>query len=290
MHNLLLHPHTERKLNDAINRRVHALLIVAPEGSGKRCMLQALAAEILGTVPDKLQNEARFFGIYPETTSVSIEQIRAIQHFLTLKTTGRGDIRRVIAIESADTMSREAQNALLKTLEEPPTDTMIIMGVSQAEAILPTIYSRVQTISVTPPTKHQAVEYFKTSDTTQEQIERLYDISGGAMGLLTSLVREDTSTTLVNSIDLAKKLLAMSQFERLTYVDELSKQKEETTLLLLAFKRIFSAALLQTAQGSLGSRAVSAWHARLAVVVAAEEKMQHKANAKLLLTDIFMAL
>lgn len=290
MAELLLHPQTDKKLASALQHHTHALLLIAPHGAGKGSVLHKLTADILGVTPEKLENEGRYLRIEPDGKSVTIDQVRSLQHFLTLKTTGTAQIRRVITIEQADTMTRDAQNALLKTLEEPPADTMIILSAAQAEDILPTIHSRAQTITLTPPTKQQVVAYFTEQGATIEHVERLYDISGGHMGLLSSLIAEDTENSLIQAIEAAKQLLRKSTFERLALVDALSKQKDETVVLLTALKRMCRAALEQAAHKDERSATTKAWHSRLQAVLAAEEALGRNANLKLLLTDLFLAL
>ena len=58
--------------------------------------------------------------------------------------------RRIAVIDDAQTMSREAANALLKTLEEPPPGSVLFLITSSADAILPTIRSRCQPVTFAP--------------------------------------------------------------------------------------------------------------------------------------------
>ena len=78
--------------------------------------------------------------------SHGIESIREIIHYLTLQTAGTNENRGVI-INDAHLMTEPAQNAFLKTLEEPPKDTIIILTAPREELLLPTILSRCVLIS-----------------------------------------------------------------------------------------------------------------------------------------------
>ena len=77
--------------------------------------------------------------VVPDGKQIKIDQIREVSEYAYLKPTGR---RKVIVIDEAEKMNPQAQNALLKTLEEPPPDTLFILITSDKEKLLPTIRSR----------------------------------------------------------------------------------------------------------------------------------------------------
>lgn len=79
--------------------------------------------------------------IIASETSIGIEDVRQIQAFLSNKP--MGDKNRVYLLQ-AETLTIPAQNALLKTLEEPPGDSEIYLVTDQPEQLLPTVLSRVQ--------------------------------------------------------------------------------------------------------------------------------------------------
>lgn len=82
---------------------------------------------------------------------LGIEQARKIKQHLLLKPfQAKG---KVIVIEDAAALTTEAQNALLKTLEEPPPQTVVLLGVASESELLPTILSRCQIINLTHDTK-----------------------------------------------------------------------------------------------------------------------------------------
>jgi hypothetical protein len=77
------------------------------------------------------------------SASIGIDQIRTLQHRLSLKPlAGKG--QKIALIQEAQNLTPEAQNALLKTLEEPPKQTQIILTVPNSESLLPTVVSRCQ--------------------------------------------------------------------------------------------------------------------------------------------------
>lgn len=136
-------------------RLAHAYLFAGPEGVGKRLMALAVARALFclegngcGECPAcrKLAhcNHPDLHVLEPDGNSIKIEQVRAIQRDLSLRPVeGR---RKVCLIEAAETMTTAAGNALLKTLEEPRGDTLLILLSSQPQRLLETIRSRCQVL------------------------------------------------------------------------------------------------------------------------------------------------
>jgi len=283
---LLLHSATERAVTDFIGAPSHALLISGQTGAGKGSLAAHIASSLLHIDTSKLQDYPYIHWLHDAEKGVSIEQIRAAQTFMQLKTPGDQAIRRVLIVEQGDTMSTEAQNAFLKLLEEPPADTLIILTASSPNGLLPTIHSRVQSIRVLPVSLEQSKEYY-ASDFTPPAIQKAYFLSEGYMGLLTALLKEDTDHELVAQIAIAKDVLAANTFDRLALVDTLSKQKN-VRLLLLALERVSHASLAQAIRAD--SPAVSRWTGRLKTIVQAERDMTHNPSSKLLLTNLMLNL
>lgn len=77
---------------------------------------------------------------------LGIEQAREIKEFLSLKPY-QGN-RRAVVLIGAENLTDAAQNALLKTLEEPPENTVLILGVTSEDQLLPTVLSRCRVINL----------------------------------------------------------------------------------------------------------------------------------------------
>lgn len=126
------------------NRLAHAYLICGASGSGKRQLAAELASLVNGTdSKDVFDTKAReIFVAEPESKSrrIVIEQVRELEHALQMRAvTGR---RKVAIISDADRLQPQAANAFLKTLEEPPKDSMLILLSALPEALPDTILSR----------------------------------------------------------------------------------------------------------------------------------------------------
>ena len=134
-----------------------SLIFAGPDGVGKRMAAVALAqllnclkptaTDACGTCPacKRIARgvHADVLTIEPgETGSIKVDQVRdAIERAAYRPFEGR---RRVVIVDEADAMVIEAQNALLKTLEEPPASSMFILVTSRPDLLLPTVLSRCQ--------------------------------------------------------------------------------------------------------------------------------------------------
>jgi DNA polymerase-3 subunit delta' len=126
------------------DRLAHAYLITGGNSSSKERLAAELASLVNGTPPaDVFSAKAReIFVARPESKSRRIvtAQIRELEHALQMRTAdGR---RKVVIIRDADRLQTEAANAFLKTLEEPPKDSLLLLLTSLPEALPETVLSR----------------------------------------------------------------------------------------------------------------------------------------------------
>lgn len=143
------------------NTLAHAFLFHGPDGIGKKRTALTLAAYLncrnrpLANINDscghcssckKLQtgNHPDLLHIEPDGAMIKIKQIRALKQALTYPPFEAP--YRVVILEDVHTMRREAANSMLKTLEEPPPDNILILTAESSGNLLPTIVSRCQKI------------------------------------------------------------------------------------------------------------------------------------------------
>ncbi len=152
---ILGHEHQKEVLRRGLasGRIAHAYLFSGPEGIGKRLMAMALARAIVCLEQRGCghcqacrkidhQNHPDLHILEPDGSSIKIEQVRGFQRELTLKPLEAQ--RKICLIEQAETMTVGAANALLKTLEEPRGDSLLILLSAQPNRLLATIRSRCQ--------------------------------------------------------------------------------------------------------------------------------------------------
>jgi len=155
------------------NRLAHAYLISGPPGSGKQQLAADLASLVNGTpVVDVFSAKAReIFVARPESKSrrIVIEQIRDLEHALQMRATNAR--RKVAIISDADRLQPQAANAFLKTLEEPPKDSLLLLLSALPEALPETILSRCITIPLARDGQLQA------SDEEKKLVKLLQQVS-----------------------------------------------------------------------------------------------------------------
>lgn len=120
----------------------HAYLISGPIGSGKRDFALDLAAMVTGRPIAEVLSAPDVHTAEPESKlrRIVVEQVRELEQALQLKASGRG--RKVAILFEADRLQPQASNAFLKTLEEPPSNSLLLLVSSHPEMLLDTIRSR----------------------------------------------------------------------------------------------------------------------------------------------------
>ncbi len=137
---LLYNPATKRALDSFVAAPSHAVVLAGPKGAGKRAIANELASCLLGLTADGLTKYPYFY-IVTSDKAVSIDDVRTIEQNLRLRVPRPDAVSRVVMIEGAQTMGHEAQNALLKTLEEPPASTVLILIATTVQSYFCTLKS-----------------------------------------------------------------------------------------------------------------------------------------------------
>ncbi|WP_159888055.1 DNA polymerase III subunit delta' [Paenibacillus puerhi] len=139
----------------------HAYIFTGPAGSGRRAMAKAFAMALYCKVlPDdacgeclecrKVEhgNHPDLHWVVPDGASIKIEQIRELQKQFAYRSTASGI--KMYVLESADRMTTQAANSLLKFLEEPASQVVAVLITDNGQALLPTIRSRSQWVPFLP--------------------------------------------------------------------------------------------------------------------------------------------
>jgi DNA polymerase-3 subunit delta' len=202
-------------------RIVHAYLFTGPAGIGKKTMgslfAQALLCTNRGEKPCYVCSTCRQFasGNHPDVfwvrrpedkTGIVVDQIRALQAAIKVKTYQAG--KRICFIEQAHLLTQQAQNAFLKTLEEPPPDTLFFLLAENTNTLLPTILSRCQNFRVGSLSKEEIIELLKRRLSISEKEGGLIAVlSQGNPGKALALAEDENFRTnreiLIKGLSLA---------------------------------------------------------------------------------------
>ncbi len=153
----------------ARGRMPHAIMLLGPVGVGKRCLAAWLAKRHLGTAaatsipcfPAEVPELAdlRWLTIPEDKAAIGIEAVRELIADLSLTSyAGRG---KAAVIEPADSMTASAANSLLKTLEEPTGNALLILVVDRAGRLPATIASRCQRVEIALPTVPESLAWLE---------------------------------------------------------------------------------------------------------------------------------
>ena len=284
---IVLHPSAAGSLDTLLTAPAHAVLLGGPAGNGKTHIAESVAAQLLGVAETTLQNHGYYRVIAPKTDSISIEQIRELIGFFRLKVPGTAAIKRVAIIRDAETMGTEAQNALLKLLEEPPADSVLILTSSQPERLLTTIRSRAQLVHIPAPEQAELQKHFSAAGHSEAAIKAALLRSGNNAAEAQRLL-ETGSDTPDTAINLVKQALGGTSYDRMLLVDTMAKQKDQAQSFVDTLATVAMASL-EAAAGK-GATSVKRWQEVLQAAHTAQDALSRSGNTKLVLTELMLTL
>lgn len=188
----------------------HALLLAGPKGIGKARLALALSRLLLCSAPSGGLNcgechacrlsatgshgDLRWLQPEDKSRVIKIDQVRAAVAFANQ--TANFGLRKVLVFCPADSMNTNAANALLKSLEEPPADTHLILSCDRLHGVPATIRSRCQIVKLAQPADAASITWLDTLTGDPEQSQQLLQIAGGRPLLAEQLYREDSAADL----------------------------------------------------------------------------------------------
>lgn len=195
--NLLGNDKIKRELLDVVRSGnvSHSYMFVGEEGLGKCLFALDFAKLILCMSENKLecnncescvkfssQNHPDFIKVEPDGNSIKIAQMREMQENIYQKPIVSS--KKVFIINNAEKMTQEAQNSLLKTLEEPPSYIVIILIVSNENLLLNTIKSRCLKLNFQNIEKTEILKYLESNNLSQEFTDNMINLCNGSIGKL----------------------------------------------------------------------------------------------------------
>lgn len=212
------------------NRIAHSYLINGPEGTGKSIFALHMAAMLLCTGskppcvdPCGVCNSCKKIekAIHPDVKiiasnkkTIGVNDIRNLIDEVSIKPY-EGE-KKIIIIKNADSITPEGQNALLKTLEDPPNDVFIIMLVQYIESMLPTILSRCQVLRFGRVPMQEIVDYLNNKGFPREEASVAASLSDGIPGRALALLDNKYISLRRQTIEVANKIIRadpLSAFE-----------------------------------------------------------------------------
>ncbi|MDX6651260.1 MAG: polymerase subunit delta [Solirubrobacterales bacterium] len=194
-------PHAAKALAGGLaSGALHAYLFHGPRGTGKRAAARAFAAELLAQGsedPDSARRRALadpsphpdLVWLRPAGSQHLVGDVREqVIHAAALRPF-EGE-RRVFVIESADAMQEESQNALLKTLEEPPSFAHLLLLSAEPELIAETVRSRCQPIAFAPLSPEAVERRLAGADAGSDERRAVARLSGGDADLAALLLSD----------------------------------------------------------------------------------------------------
>lgn len=185
-------------------RLSHAYLLVGPRHVGKMTLAADLARALncesqqrpcgecsqCHRITHGKHADVQVVGLHPEKKEIGIDQVKEIQRAAFLRPfEGKN---RVFIIDGAETMSAEAANCLLKTLEEPPPNVFILLLSEDETYLLPTIISRCQKLELRPmPVAKVGEALVSQWNVPKEKAELLASLSCGCLGWAMNALKDE---------------------------------------------------------------------------------------------------
>ena len=233
-------------------RLPHALLLAAPQGLGKAHFARQFAAWRLCEQPsaDSVCRVCRSCqllstGHHPDLLWVSpdeddekgtkaskvikVAQVRTVVEFATQSAHRQGG-QRIVVIEPADALNTASANALLKTLEEPPSTTLFLLVCSDPQKLLATILSRTQRVKIPMVEEHAIADFLveQSSIDSQKALQLAQSAEGNISWALEKSKTENLSTSTwfaewmraIYSKNLSKLVILADQFDGFAKEDQ----------------------------------------------------------------------
>ena len=236
----------------------HAYLIEGGEGCGKTYFARFAAAAVLctgdkppcGKCPSCVKALAGshpdlFYFSPDKKASMGVETVRDIKKSLFFMP--NDDDRKVYIIDDAQKMTVQAQNALLKFIEEPPASVLFFIVADKKESLLPTVVSRTRIISLAP-SDNADIRRFLMSESKKsggEQIDEAINMAEGSPGKALKLLCRDFSRQRQLCLDFMPVLVSTSKSDAMAFLLSMKLNrdgvKEFFTLLMTALADVMNA-------------------------------------------------
>lgn len=297
----------------------HAYLFTGPPGLGRRslalrfaqalnCEAPPAPGEYCDTCRSCRQTHAMQhpdLGIIQsesEGGTLKVDQVREIQRTLSLKPYFAP--HKVALFLRFQEANANAQNALLKTLEEAPAYAVLILTADNAEQLLPTIVSRCEILRLRPLPIAEVEAHLTQHGAEPAQARLLASLSGGRPGAAIRLAANPAALAAREErLDDLHRLLQSPRRERFAYAEKLSKDKDAVRATLQTWSACWRDVMLRAAKpdaaianidreqsiNALAARlGLPAAHRMVALLEQAAERLEKNVNARLLVENLML--
>ena len=241
-------------LNNSIQsgRVAHCYLFVGEDGIGKRMVATEFAKKLLCETPDG--PEARPCGTCPACVAVDRGSHPDLKYVLHEKPATisvddvreklNGDIvirpyradRKIYIIDEAELLNTQAQNAILKTIEEPPSYAVILLLSNNRDIFLETIRSRSVLVEFQPLRREEVARYVEEKYPPTKDRDFALDHCRGNIGRALHLMEDENAREFVATVNaILEKLPKLSVTERMKAMEDLSQDREDVKEVLELF-------------------------------------------------------
>ena len=216
------------------NTLSHAYLIVGEDGIGKSILVKEIALQILGKARDI--DYVDLINFRSSGKSIGVDDTRKLIIEINKKPF-EGD-KKVIVIHNCETMTEAAQNAFLKTIEEPPVGVYIFLLCENLASILDTVKSRTSIYRLNRLSKNEIEEYIHKNygDISEEKEKMLISFSDGIPGVIDKLVKDEEFNNIRDLVlDILLNVKNIERNKIFDYTDKLCKFKDKWEDVLTVF-------------------------------------------------------
>ncbi len=235
MAELYLNSTTKKVLDSYLSEPAHAVCLIGEKGVGLLTIASYLATELSSS-------SQTITTILPDKGSIPIERIRN----LYAETRNIQDKARVFIIDDAEAMSIPAQNALLKLLEEPVKNIQFILTSHTINAILPTIRSRMQLVTILPVDEKTSKAIVANSSLSEnERSQALFLAKGHPAELIRLSTDKKYFSSRVEVVTDARTFLQHDTYKRLEIIKSYTDRAQALAFLSMCTE-LLSFSLLKT--------------------------------------------
>ena len=216
------------------NTLSHAYLIVGEDGIGKSILVKDVALKILGKTRDI--DYVDLINFRGSGRSIGVDDVRKLIVEINKKPF-EGD-KKVIIIHNCETMTEAAQNAFLKTIEEPPVGVYMFLLCENLANVLDTVKSRASIYKLNRLSKEEIKEYIQKNytDIDDEKEKMLISFSDGIPGTIDKLVKDEEFNNIRDLVlDILLNIQNINKNNMLDYTDKLYKFKDKWEEVLTVF-------------------------------------------------------